>query len=120
MAENWSPNVNTKVLKDSASWSEPVAIIEDTTRSGKVKRRLAYSMEKRSFEVGFNFTYDEYSAFRTWFTDTILQGSLSFLFPQIDNADRALKEYRISKSGFPKYTNISGKIIKCTMVWEEV
>ena len=121
MAVSWDSNVNQKVLRSGTGWEEPVTIIEDKTRSGKVKRRFAHSCENRTFSVAFNFTLDEYDDFRTWFETTTRCGMYSFYFPQIDGIDKTvLKEYRITKNGFPKYSNESGKIIKCSMTWEEL
>ena len=121
-AINWDfENVNTKVLRNGTDWSEPVTIIEDKTRSGKVKRRLAFSSEKRKFQVAFTFTVTEYNAFREWFDVVLRKGMYSFNFPQIDSTDKTqMKEYRISKDGFPKYSNESGKLLKCSMTWEEL
>lgn len=118
---NWSPYVNKTLLRDGASWSEPETMIEDKTRSGKQKRRMFHSMEKRTFTVAFNFTLEEYNYFRTWFTDVLKKGMYSFNFPQIDNIDKTvMKEYRIKAGGYPKYSNKTGQWINCTMTWEEV
>ena len=121
MAVNWDSNVNTRVLRIGTDWNEPETIIEDKTRSGKPKRRLAYSSEPRKFNVAFKFTTSEYDSFRTWFRDYLRKGMNSFNFPKVDSVDKTtMQEYQIAKGGFPKYSNESGKIIKCTMVWEEV
>lgn len=121
MAVNWDSNVNTRVMRNGTDWSEPETIIEDKTRSGKPKRRLAFSSERRKFNVAFKFNTDEYSAFRTWFVDYLRKGMNSFNFPKVDSLDKTvMQEYLIAKGGFPKYSNESGKIIRCTMIWEEV
>ncbi len=121
MAVQWDSRINQKVLRDGTSWEEPETVIEDTTRSGKQKRRLYASMTKRQFTVSFNFTLEEYGYFREWYTTYLRQGAFSFEFPQLDSDDNTqLKEYRIKKGGFPKYSNKSGKIIACSMTWEEV
>ena len=119
MAENWCSGVNIKVLRNS-DWQEPVKIIEDKTRSGKQKRRYYASNSKRLFNVTMRFTLSEYELFRTWYEEDIKCGMYSFLFPKIDSSTKPLTEYRISQSGTPKYQNISGDIIECGMVWEEV
>lgn len=121
MAVSWDSGVNTKVLRNGTDWSEPDTIIEDKTRSGKQKRRLYASNEKRLFQVAFNFNMTEYANWITWFNNSIKRGMYSFDFPKIDSLDKTvMQEYRISKSGYPKYSNDSGKIIKCSMTWEEV
>ena len=117
---NWSPYVNTTVYRDGADWQEPVKIIEDRTRSGKQKRRYYASNTKRTFNIKMKFSMVEYEAFRNWFENTIRSGMYSFMFPQIDSISKPLKEYRISASGFPKYSNITADKIQCTMVLEEV
>ena len=120
MSVSWDSNVNTKVLRNGTDWGEAEKIIEDKTRSGKVKRRFAYSCEKRKFNVSFKFTMAEYLAFREWFEEDIHGGMYTFSFPKIDSLDKTvMQDYKISKGGFPKYSNESGKIIKCSMTWEE-
>ena len=120
MAVSWSSEVNQKVLRNGNGWEEPETVIEDKTRSGKQKRRLYSSSEKRTFQVSFNFNMDEYNAFRTWVKYSIRKGALSFEFPQIDSTDKTvMAEYRMKKGGFPKYSNESGTVINCKMVWEE-
>ena len=117
---NWSPNVNKKVLRDGNDWGEPETIIEDKTRSGKQKRRLYASSTKREFKVAFNFNMSEYSNFRNWFKTVLKKGMYSFNFPMIDSIDKSvMKEYRIKVGGFPRYQNVNGQIVKCTMTWEE-
>ncbi len=120
MTVDWSVYVNKKVLRDGTDWGEAEKIIEDKTRSGKVKRRFAYSCEKRKFSVAFKFTMIEYNAFRDWFENDLHCGMNSFSFPKIDSLDKSImKVYKICKGGFPKYSNQSGKIMKCSMTWEE-
>ena len=117
MAETWCETVNQKVLKES-SWSEVIGFLSDETLSGKTKRRYAHSLAKRPISVNMLFTYDEYEDFTYWYNNTIKRGTLSFIFPRIDGTGDA--EYRFASNGAPSYSNNSGKIIKCSMQWEEV
>ena len=118
MAQAWATNVNQKILRDGSSWNEIDGFIEDPTLSGKKKRRMAHSMAKRTFSVTLNMTYTEYASFKTWYEETIKYGTLSFAFPKIDGSGNG--EYIFASGGAPKYTNSSGQIISCNMVWEEV
>ncbi len=118
MAVQWADNVNQKVLKDGSSWGEIEGFISDPTLSGKQKRRMSATMAKRQFTVSMHFTYTEYSLFTVWYKNSLHFGTLSFDFPRIDGTGTA--EYRIAEGGAPKYSNVSGKIIQCDMIWEEV
>lgn len=117
MAVTWDSGVNQKILRDS-SWGEIQGFISDTTLSGKQKRRMAHSMAKRPFQVSMLFTYTEYVAFSDWYQDDLKFGTLSFAFPKIDGEGTG--EYRFAEGGEPQYTNESGVMIRCNMVWEEV
>ena len=117
MAESWVTGVNQKVRRDT-TWNEIQGFISDPTLSGKQKRRMAHSMAKRQFQVSMLFTYDEYSTFSSWYQETLKYGTLSFAFPKIDGIGNA--EYRFAEGGEPSYSNESGKMIRCSMVWEEV
>ena len=117
MAVTWSSSVNQKVLRTS-TWGEIQGFISDPTLSGKVKRRMSHSMAKRQFSVEMLFTYTEYSSFSAWYQSDLKYGTLSFNFPKIDGSGTG--EYRIADGGAPSYSNESGKIIRCSMVWEEV
>lgn len=116
----WHRKINQKVRRDGTSWNEISGFIEDKTKSGKVKRRLANSKEKRTFSVKFIFTFEEYELFSEWYQKTILYGSKSFMFPKIDSETKEYVEYRITNDGVPSYSNRSGKLIECSMKWEEI
>lgn len=118
MAVSWDSHVNTKVLRDGSSWGEIDGFIEDGTLSGKKKRRMAHSLASRQYTVQLNMTYEEYAYFKAWYRNDIKFGSLSFEFPNIDGS--GTNEYRFVSGGAPRYTNQSGQIISCSMVWEEV
>ena len=77
-------------------------------------------MKKRPFTVKMYFTYDEYVVFDAWYNNECYQGLLSFAFPQIDSPYNNEKEYQFVAGQAPQYLNVSGKIIECTMQWEEV
>lgn len=98
----------------------PVGFVEDMTRSGKAKRRLANTQQKRTFTVKFRFDMTEYSYFVSWYNNDIRKGLFSFGFPQIDSTGTTIKEYRISANGSPKVSNPSGDMVDVTMEWEEV
>ena len=79
------------------------------------------SMAKRPFTVRMRFTYDEYVLFDTWYNNVCFKGVNSFAFPKIDSTDKTIeREYRFVAGQAPKYTNPTGKIIECSMQWEEV
>lgn len=118
MAVQWPAYVNNKVRRVGTSWEEIKGFISDPTLSGKQKRRMAHSMAKRTFQVSFLFSYYEYLLFSNWYQNDIKYGTLSFEFPKIDGIGNA--EYMIASDGAPKYSNQSGRIIKCNMIWEEV
>ena len=78
-------------------------------------------MAKKPFSVKMHFTYDEYVLFDTWYNEVCYKGLNSFSFPRIDSTDKTVnKEYRFVAGSAPKYSNPSGKIIECSMEWEEV
>ena len=112
---NWASGVNQKIRRDT-TWSEISGYIADETMSGKAKRRMAHSLAKRPFSISMLFDYTEYGIFKGWYQNTIKQGTLSFNFPKIDGSGTA--EYRFTQP--PQYSNESGKVIRCTMEWEEV
>lgn len=114
-------NVNTKVRRNGFSWGETEGFIEDKTRSGKTKRRISSSNEKRPFDVKFIFNITEYNNFTYWYNVTCRKGFETFMFPKLDAiGGNQIGYYRIAKGGAPKYTNTSGDNITCTMKWEEV
>ena len=117
MAQAWDSHVNQLARRDT-TWSEITGFISDETLSGKTKRRMAHSLAKRPFSVTMIFTYDEYLYFSYWYKNTIKYGTLSFEFPKIDGSGNA--EYRFTSDGAPQYSQTSGKLITCTMGWEEV
>lgn len=99
----------------------PVKVIEDTTRSGKAKRRLSASQTKTPFNVSMMFSRDEYIVFKSWFANTTKYGLLSFGFPKIDgNNPSDIGEYRFVADSSIRTENLGGLFVKCTMQWEEV
>lgn len=118
---SWNENVNTRVLRSGTSWSEPAVFIEDETRSGKRKRRLLASCEKRQFSVSMRFSMTEYEYFIDWYNKTTLKGVYAFAFPKIDSLDKGVMGvYRFTSDGLPSYNNNSGILIDVSMKWEEV
>lgn len=119
--QQWASGVNTRILRDGTSWSNPTQFIEDETRSGKRKRRLYATQSKKPFNVKMMFTESEYETFDNWFESTLKSGLFPFYFSQIDKSGNTVtKVYRFTKDGSPQYSNNSGKIITCTMKWEEM
>ena len=82
------------------------------------------SMAKKPFNVKMHFTYNEYILFDEWYNSYestgCAKGVNSFAFPQIDRVNGNEKEYRFVAGTSPKYSNPTGKIIECSMQWEEV
>lgn len=116
----WKEGVNKTVLRNGTSWNDVTGFISDTTRSGKRKRRLSPSIEKRVFSVRMRFSITEYNLFRDWYENETLRGLVSFEFPKIDSIDQnEMSEYQFTEKGYPKYVNNGGHTIDCTMEWEE-
>lgn len=118
--QQWASGVNQKILRDGTNWNNPANFIEDETRSGKRKRRLYATQSKRTYTVKMYFTHTEYTTFDSWFTSTLKMGLYPFYFPAIDKSVNVDKIYRFTKDGAPQYSNPSGKIVSCSMKWEEV
>lgn len=118
--KQWASGVPQKVLRDNAGWDSPANFIEDATRSGKRKRRLYATQQKRVYQIKMNFKHSEYLIFDNWFQNELKWGLYPFYFPCIDKSSNTTKVYRFTKDGAPKYTNPSGKIVGCSMVWEEM
>lgn len=118
MAVQWDvEHVNQKIRRDT-TWNEIQGFISDPTLSGKQKRRLAHSMTKRPFHVTMLFNYTEYQWFSRWYQEDLKYGTYSFEFPKIDGTGNS--EYRFAEGGEPSYSNEIGKLIRCSMSWEEV
>ncbi len=112
--------VNQRILRDGAGWDSPANFIEDATRSGKRKRRLYATLQKRKYQIAMRFTHTEYVTFDAWFTSTLKYGLYPFEFPCIDQSSNTMKLYRFTPDGAPQYTNPSGIIVGCSMTWEEM
>lgn len=119
--KSFPAGINKRILRDGTSWQNSVKFIEDETMSGKRKRRLSATQEKKSFSVKMRFTENEYQIFDQWFTDTLKSGLYSFYFPQIDRSvDKPYRIYRFTKDGSPQYSNPGGKLFDVSMKWEEM
>ena len=79
------------------------------------------SMAKKPFTVKMHFTYNEYILFDNWYNSAsgCAKGVNSFAFPTIDRLSGE-SEYRFVAGTSPRYSNPSGRIIECSMQWEEV
>lgn len=119
MIVNWDSRVNKTILRDGTSWNNIVGFKEDETRSGRTKRRLFGTLQKRVFFVKMHFTLDEYMIFNAWYENEVNFGLHSFYFPRIDSDVNVNRVYRFSVDGSPQFSNPSGEIIECTMKWEE-
>lgn len=119
--KEWPANVNKRILRDGASWQNPVQFIEDETRSGKRKRRLYATQTKKSFSVKMRFNENEYHLFDKWFEDVLCSGLYSFSFPMIDARGKTVtKIYRFTSDGAPQYSNPGGQYVDASMKWEEM
>jgi len=110
-------------MREGTSWQDVCGYIQDTTRSGRVKRRLAHTKDKPSISVKMHFDEKkgEYTAFRDWYRDDLRNGLYSFLFPTIDNiSSNTTSEYRFVYNSYPQYSDVGGGIIECTMKWEKI
>lgn len=117
---DWCEDVNTTILRDGTNWEQRQGFISDTTRSGKSKRRMAHYMGHKPFTVKMRFTEQEYHAFDTWFETECCYGANSFRFPKIDKSgQKVFEEYQFADGGYPKYINVGGNSIECTMQWEK-
>lgn len=119
--KNWAIGVNQRILRDDASWQNPVQFIEDETRSGKRKRRLYATQQKKTFSVKMRFSETEYHIFDEWFEHEICSGLYSFNFPAVDSSGKTVsKIYRFTTDGAPQYSNSSGNYVNVSMKWEEM
>lgn len=120
MIVEWASGVNQRVMRAS-DWTFPVKVIEDTTRSGKPKRRMAHTFARKKISIVMKFKEEEYRQFITWFELELLSGANYFYFPRVDSSDSSdIGVYCISADSSVKGINESGKIIKVQMTWEEV
>ena len=120
---NWASTVNMRILRNGTSWESKSGFLEDTSLSGKTKRRIAHSMEKRVFAVTMRFTLSEYTDFESWYNTVCRKGVYAFTFPRIDainQNDTPNAIYRFVNGSAPKYSNPSGDLVECAMEWEEV
>lgn len=102
------------------SWIIPFKFIEDTTKSGKSKRRYANTNARRTFQCSLYFTLSEYEKFITWFNNDLKGGSLSFGLPQIDAKDGQMLAYVFSGNGGISVNNPDGDVLKVSFTLEEL
>lgn len=120
MIVEWDSDLPTKIYREGSSWEETEGFIQDKTKSGKMKRRGAFSQLKRPFAVKMRFTDEQYHIFHEWYETETKKGVYSFHFPQIDSSDKSiLKTYRFAEGGAPKYSP-NNQYLDVTMKWEEV
>lgn len=120
---DWADGVNTLIRRSGTSWNGINAVIEDTTLSGRAKRRFRGSYAKRTFSVKMIFTLDEYRLFNEWYQNKCRLGFYPFNFPTIDavsGSGAKTSVYRFAAGSPPSYSNPSGNRIEVTMSWEEV
>lgn len=114
----WPDGVNKYVLRES-TWELPVGYIEDKTRSGKKKRRAAFSQEPEVFKCVMHMTRQEYIWFKDWYNLACRRGVMSFPLPRIDGGvDAPEVEYQFS--GNISVSNPGGDVVKLSFTLEEV
>lgn len=118
----WADGVNKIIRRSGTSWTQPNGVIEDATRSGKPKRRLATSVGKTSYSVKMIFSLEEYDLFMTWWRKKCKYGLMPFYFPRVDamsgtTATEAV--YQFVAGSTPSFSNPSGDRLEVTMNWEE-
>ena len=119
MAATWPENVNQRILRDT-EWETPVNVIADQTRCGRKKVRPGLTMQPQVFTVRMNFDPAEQVIFKEWYSTTLRNGAVSFLFPDIEKLTVNNKEYRFSEGSSIRWGNPSGTTRTASMQWEEV
>lgn len=115
----WPEGVNKYVLRES-TWELPVGFIEDTTLSGKKKRRMASAQKPEVFKCVLHMTKQEYVWFKDWYKIACRQGTLSFALPRIDGVDEEEEvEYQFANNNISAI-NVGGDVVKLSFSLEEV
>jgi hypothetical protein len=104
----------------SSSWDEPLGIIGDQTRSGKLKVRAAHIKEPVGFNLTMHMTLDQYREFINWYRNTCRRGLYSFAYPKINDNTGILIEYRFVPDTKIGVKNTSALNLELTMNWIEV
>lgn len=102
------------------SWNIPFKFIEDTTKSGKTKRRFAKTSSLRTFNCKLHFTLAEYEKFIEWFDYDLKGGALSFGLPRIDAKDGQMLAYQFSGNSGISVNNPDGDILEVSFTLQEI
>ena len=115
----WPEGVNKYVLRES-NWELPNGYIEDTTKSGKKKRRAAHSQKPEVYKCVLHMTKTEYGYFKDWYNIACRRGVMSFLIPRIDGGEDAPDvEYQFAGENI-SVSNVGGDVVKLSFSLEEV
>ena len=115
----WPEGVNKFVLRES-TWELPNGYIEDTTKSGKKKRRAAHSQKPETYKCVLHMTQQEYIWFKDWYNIACRRGVMSFPLPMIDGGlDAPEVEYQFSGDNI-SVSNAGGDVVKLSFSLEEV
>lgn len=115
----WAEGVNQNILRES-SWELPARFIEDDTRSGKKKRRSAFTLSPVKIKCVLHMTMYEYELFEKWYEYDCRGGAESFALPKINGFNKNdLREYRFSKESI-SVSNVGGDTVEINFTVEEV
>jgi hypothetical protein len=103
----------------STTWSTPLGIIADQTRSGKFITRLAHIKKPKVFNVAMHMTLPEYRIFEDWFEYVCRKGLFPFGFPKINDNTGVLRAYQFSPDAEIGKTNTGADNLEVSMVWME-
>lgn len=115
----WPTGVNKYVLRET-TWELPSGYIEDTTKSGKKKRRFASTQTPTSYKCVLHMTKKEYDIFKSWYNGNCRRGAISFALPAIDGGENAPEvEYQFTGKSI-QISNVGGDVIKVSFTLQEV
>lgn len=120
IVKNYPEIINNRVLKNGTSWNFRKGFISDKTKSGKVKRRIANSMERQVYTLSINFPYEEYIIFNKWYEEELKNGVYPFYFDDIEKIESEKQVYQFTDDGCPQISNRYGNILSISMKWEKI
>lgn len=111
---------NYKILRAS-SWTRPMKVVSDMTRSGASKRRIGVTATPNSYSVTLSFrTVEDYDKFIAWFEKEDLNGYYSFWMKKIDKVDGEFYEYRFAPGTQLNCSNTAGQVLEVSFELEEL